>query len=98
MKRVGIKALKNNLSAVIREVEAGATVLVTDRDRVVARITPEPVATVGVETNDEILARLERDGVLKRSRARVTGPPPRLGSVPIDELMRQLDEDRADRW
>jgi hypothetical protein len=35
---VGVKELKNNLSAYLREVRSGATVLVSDRDNVVAEM------------------------------------------------------------
>jgi prevent-host-death family protein len=40
VKAVGIKALKNKLSEYVRLAERGETVLVTDRDRVVAQIVP----------------------------------------------------------
>lgn len=38
---IGIQALKSNLSECIRDVEAGATIVVTDHGRHVARIVPE---------------------------------------------------------
>jgi len=37
-KTVGIKELKNNLSAYLREVRGGATLLVTDRNDIVAEL------------------------------------------------------------
>jgi antitoxin (DNA-binding transcriptional repressor) of toxin-antitoxin stability system len=40
MRAVGIKVLKNKLSEYVRLAERGETVLVTDRDRVVAEIVP----------------------------------------------------------
>lgn len=40
MKTVGIRALKQNASAVIREVASGEEITVTDRGRAVARIVP----------------------------------------------------------
>ncbi|GAB4211460.1 MAG: hypothetical protein OHK0013_33240 [Sandaracinaceae bacterium] len=40
MKTIKIAALKNALSATLRRVEAGEAVLVTDRDRPVAVLTP----------------------------------------------------------
>jgi prevent-host-death family protein len=40
MKAVGLKVLKNKLSEYVRLAEHGETVLVTDRDRVVAEIVP----------------------------------------------------------
>ncbi len=97
MQSVGIKALKNNLSAYIKAVEAGETVLVTDRGKVVARLVPEKVVHDRPQTEEEILQQLEREGVLTRAKRRLTGPPPRIGGVPFDELMRQLDADREDR-
>lgn len=48
MKRVGVAELKNNLSKYLRAVEAGEEVEVSDRDRLIARISPvrgpQPVA------------------------------------------------------
>ena len=38
MKSVGIKVLKDNLSKYLKLVQAGETILVTDRDEVIARI------------------------------------------------------------
>ena len=42
MKSMKIAALKDQLSATLRRVEAGETVLVTDRDRPVAVLGPVP--------------------------------------------------------
>lgn len=38
LKTVGIKDLKNNLSAYLREVRAGSSILVTDRNDIVAEL------------------------------------------------------------
>ena len=40
-RRIGIRDLKSKLSQYIRDVEAGATIVVTDHGRQVARIVPE---------------------------------------------------------
>ena len=40
MRTIGTKALKTRLSECLRIVAGGETVLVTDRDRVVAELTP----------------------------------------------------------
>ena len=40
METVGIRELKNKLSAYVRKVEAGDVVIVTDRGRVVAELVP----------------------------------------------------------
>jgi hypothetical protein len=38
LKTVGVKELKNNLSAYLREVRAGSSILVTDRNDIVAEL------------------------------------------------------------
>ncbi len=38
--RVGIRELKSNLSAVLREVKSGRPIVITERGRLVARIVP----------------------------------------------------------
>jgi antitoxin (DNA-binding transcriptional repressor) of toxin-antitoxin stability system len=38
LKTVGVKELKNNLSAYLREVRGGATVLVSDRNNIIAEL------------------------------------------------------------
>ena len=43
MRSVGIKVLKNKLSEYVRLAAGGETVLVTDRDRVVAELGPPRV-------------------------------------------------------
>ena len=40
-RRVGIRELKSSLSQCVRDVKAGATIVVTERGRSVARIVPE---------------------------------------------------------
>lgn len=40
MRAVGLKVLKNKLSEYVRLAASGETVLVTDRDRVVAELAP----------------------------------------------------------
>ncbi len=55
VKAVGVKELKNNLSAHLRDVQAGAVVLVSDRSRVVAELrqpgaaAPMPAAEAQVD-------------------------------------------------
>ena len=63
MRSVGIKALKNNLSEYVRLASQGETVLVSDRDRVVAELTPPRVERSPM-LNDALLAGLVRNGVL----------------------------------
>lgn len=96
MRSVGIKTLKNKLSEYVRLAASGETVLVTDRDRVVAELTA-PRAGRAERIDDAALAEAVRQGWITPPRAPGKGPPPRLPVAPTEELLRELDEDREDR-
>lgn len=70
---VGVRELKANLSAVLRRVKAGATVVITDRGTPVGRIVPER-ASLDAKLND-----LAAAGVIAWSgeRLRPVSPPAR---------------------
>ena len=95
MRAVGIKTLKNKLSEYVRLAAAGETVLVTDRDRVVAELVPPRVGRAE-RLLDARLAEAVRKGWIVPPTA-VEGPPPRLPVAPLDELLAELDGDREDR-
>lgn len=58
MERIGVRELRRDASAILRRVAAGETVEVTDRGR--------PVAVL-LRTMPSGLARLEREGLLRRA-------------------------------
>lgn len=94
MKKAKIAILKNNLSRYLAHVRGGGTVLVLDRDQPVARLMPLPSS--GPRGAAERLARLERQGLIRRGagRAGALGKPVRLpGGV-----LRGLLEDRERGW
>jgi len=97
MKKASITEAKNNLSALIDRVKGGSPVLIVDRGRPVARL--EPVTSIGSE--DDRLARLVRDGVVRPARGVtpkavfVTQPPrAKKGASGVRAL---LDERREGR-
>jgi antitoxin (DNA-binding transcriptional repressor) of toxin-antitoxin stability system len=95
MRSVGIKVLKNKLSEYIRLASQGETVLVTDRDRVVAEIS-QPQAGRAEFVTDAVLAEAVRNGwVTPPVRARAVMP--RQPVARLDELLADLAEDRGDR-
>ena len=96
MRSVGIKVLKNKLSEYIRIAAGGETVLVTDRDRVVAEIGP-PRAGRGELLEDALLAEAVREGWLRGPTRGGENPPPRTPVAPLSEILRGLDQDRSDR-
>jgi antitoxin (DNA-binding transcriptional repressor) of toxin-antitoxin stability system len=68
MKSVGIKLLKSRLSEYLRIVRAGETVLVTDRDEVVAELRPSRRQPGAPESLGDLLDSLSERGELTRSR------------------------------
>jgi antitoxin (DNA-binding transcriptional repressor) of toxin-antitoxin stability system len=95
MRTVGLKVLKNRLSEYIRIVTGGETVLVTDRDRVVAELRPPQGR--GPLTSDALLAEAMRQGWLSAPLIVREGPPPRAPVAPLAHLLSELERDREDR-
>ena len=96
MRAVGLKVLKNRLSEYIRLAAGGETILVTDRDRVVAELAP-PSATRGDALHDVLLAEAVRKGWLTPPLMPQSGAPPRQPVKKFRVLMRELQQDREDR-
>ena len=96
MRAVGIKNLKNRLSEYVRLAASGETVLVTDRDRVVAELGP-PREGRAVRLEDAALAEAVRNGWLTPPLSVRDEAPPRHPVMKLAELMAELDDDRADR-
>jgi len=93
---VGLKTLKNKLSEYVRRVQAGETILITDRERVVAELVP-PRSTRADAVSDAMLAQAIRDGLLTPATLG-SGPLPATTPVgSLHEVLTGLDADRADR-
>jgi len=96
MRAVGLKVLKNKLSEYVRLAERGETVLVTDRDRVVAEIVP-PEKTRSPVLADALLAEAVRQGWITPPDFASPTPPPRNPVMSFRELKREFTDDRSDR-
>lgn len=96
MRSVGLKVLKNRLSEYVRLAAAGETVLVTDRDRVVAELGPPSVGR-GEVLEDARLAEAVRKGWLTPPSTGRVRPLPRDPVAPLAEILGELEADRADR-
>jgi antitoxin (DNA-binding transcriptional repressor) of toxin-antitoxin stability system len=96
MRSVGLKVLKNKLSEYIRIAAGGETVLVTDRDRVVAEIVP-PQAGRSPLLADALLAEAVHAGWLTPAVLAGGNPPPRKPIMAFRDLMKELQQDREDR-
>jgi len=97
MRTVGLKVLKNKLSEYVRLAAQGETVLIADRDRVVAELVP-PRTTRSGEVADALLADLVRRGVVTPALL-PPGPRPRPppGTSRLEQVLGELDRDRTDR-
>jgi antitoxin (DNA-binding transcriptional repressor) of toxin-antitoxin stability system len=96
MHAVGLKTLKNKLSEYVRLAAKGETVLITDRDRVVAELSP-PHAGRDEMVGDAMLADAVRKGWITPATMRGAPLPQRKPVMKLHDLMRDLDNDREDR-
>ena len=96
MRAVGLKVLKNKLSEYVRLAERGETILVTDRDRVVAEIVP-PEASRSPVIADAMLAEAVRRGWITPPLLPAKGAPPRNPVTSFRDLKRELEQDRSER-
>lgn len=86
MGQVGIRALKQNASAVVAEVVAGETVTITDRGRPVAQLSPIPSSP---------LRRLLSAGAARSARRSIAElPAPQPGEALSVELATMRDAER----
>ncbi len=96
MRAVGLKILKNRLSEYVRLAASGETVLVTDRDRVVAELVP-PERSRSPVLADALLAEAVRQGWITPPALAAAGPPPRKPIMLFRDLLRELERDRSER-
>jgi antitoxin (DNA-binding transcriptional repressor) of toxin-antitoxin stability system len=100
MERTTISQLKARLSAYLKKVRAGQTILILDRDEPVARL--ERVSGGGAGSGDEEagedrLNRLERAGLLRRATRPLNLDRLRAPALRTDtSLLQALLEERRD--
>lgn len=83
---VGIRALKQNASAVVARAVAGESIVITDRGRPVARISP---------LEESIIDRLVAEGKARRPLRPLSELPEPTGHGNVsEELRRMRDEER----
>lgn len=87
MKTVGIRALKQNASAVVAEAAAGETITITDRGRPVAQITPLPESRIDA---------LVKAGRARKARRNISELPPPKPGPSISEALYEMR--RSERY
>lgn len=66
MRTIGVRELKTHLSRVLREVQEGHRVLITDRGTVVAELRqPDFAAPTSLSPEDQALAQMAADGLVR---------------------------------
>jgi antitoxin (DNA-binding transcriptional repressor) of toxin-antitoxin stability system len=103
MKAIGVKVLKAKLSEYLRLVKAGETVLVTERDEVIAELRPANRQRIPPSSLEEELERMAERGEVTLRACEPGGewrlpPSADLPKIPGLDLDRVMDELRADRW
>jgi prevent-host-death family protein len=93
MRMVGLKTLKNKLSEYVRLVAAGETIVITDRNRIVAEIVPPRTGLTPFEEQGV------REGWLRPARIRDGTPPVRkpVKDMALEQLVADMERDREDR-
>ena len=93
VKTIGARELKMRLGTYLRQVQEGATILVTERGRPVAELRPLAVAADDEAVRLEELAAL---GLVTRGRRAPLAPatPVRLAGRSLSETLRDEREDR----
>ncbi len=96
LKTVGVKDLKNNLSAYLREVRSGTKILVSDRSDIVAELH-EPYGTVHVgQRSNPILDEWVSMGTVLLPTAKKSSLPVSPVKLPSGTAAGLLNSDREE--
>jgi prevent-host-death family protein len=92
-KLVGARELKTRLGKYLKAVQLGSTITITERGVPVARLSPLPAHTKGI---DGLLDALESQGLVSRGtgEALAEGRAIKLRGEPIDRTISREREDR----
>ena len=98
MALVKISELKNRLSHYLRQVRRGESILVCDRDRVIARLEPAGGSTARGSDDARWLDDLERRGTIRRATSTLprgwVARRPKLRVDVVATLLAERDEGR----
>lgn len=97
MRSVALKTLEGQVTEYVSLAQRGETVLITDQDHIIAELTPPREARRDPLRDNPALAEAVRIGWITPAEIVSAEPPSRLPVAPLSELLKELDEDRADR-
>lgn len=95
MRTVGIKTLKDKLSEYIRMASSGEIILISDRDRVVAELSP-PRPGRAERINDVAMVQAIREGVISAATLAADAPIEPIGQA-LGDVAADLRADRDAR-
>ncbi len=95
---VNVSELRNNLSRYLGMVRKGKSILIRDRDRVVARIEPAGDRNARPSDDEDWLDRLERGGLVRRGRPSAVhtllGDRPVADADVVEALLHEREDGR----
>lgn len=98
MSVVKVSELKNRLSHYLRQVQRGESVLVSDRNRVIARIDPAGDLASSDPDDSRWLDDLERRGVVRRGTGKLPrgwlGRRPHVRADVVGALLKEREQGR----
>jgi antitoxin (DNA-binding transcriptional repressor) of toxin-antitoxin stability system len=94
MRAVALKELEERVGEYVHLAEGGETVLVTDRDRVLAELVPPRRSVVPSASQSPLSDAVQRGWIQPAS---AVGTPPRAPVTSLSDLLRDLQRDRSDR-
>jgi prevent-host-death family protein len=88
---IGIREAKINLSKLLKNVQKGEEIIITDRGKPVGKIVPVTQESLSLA---ERINRLERQGWIEPQKKEKQGPLPSPLPLPDEIAQKYLEEDR----
>jgi len=95
MRAVALRDLVERIGEYVHLAEEGETVLVTDRDRVLAELVPPRRSLVPLGPQTPLADAVQRGWI--QPAASAIGTPPRIPVTSLSDLLQELQQDRSDR-
>ena len=95
MRAVALKELEERVGEYVHLAEGGETVLVTDRDRVLAELVPPRRSIVPLPVESPLADAVQKGWI--QPAACAGGTPPRIPVTSLGGLLGELQRDRSDR-
>ena len=92
---MALKELAERIGEYVHLAEGGETVLVTDRERVLAELVPPRRSRIPPAPETPLADALQKGWI--QPAASAIGTPPRVPVTSLSDLLQELQRDRSDR-